>query len=145
MIDSFQGPYLFLSNFAPSPIQYRGYTAATVEHAYQAAKTDNHDLFRTIITVSTPGKAKRMGRSLIPRPDWERVKLTVMRELLNLKFAHGSKLAQQLLDTGDAILIEGNTWGDTFWGQCDGVGQNQLGNMLMNRRIVLHERIRRAR
>jgi hypothetical protein len=58
-----------------------------------------------------------------------------MRELLAKKFALGTSLAKQLKATAPAELIEGNTWSDTFWGQCPiGYGQNTLGVLLMERR-----------
>lgn len=37
----------------------------------------------------------------------------------------------QLLATGGVELIEGNDWGDAFWGVCGGYGQNWLGVLLM--------------
>jgi len=68
------------------------------------------------------------------RNDWEEVKVSVMRDLIRQKFKPGSELSDRLLDTGDWLLEEGNTWGDTFWGVCDGVGENWLGRLLMERR-----------
>lgn len=64
------------------------------------------------------------------RDDWERVKLAVMLDLLRQKFAHAD-LRAQLIATSDDVLVEGNTWGDTFWGMCNGVGLNHLGRLLM--------------
>ena len=61
----------------------------------------------------------------------------VMRGLLARKFAPGTELAARLLATGDAQLVEGNTWGDRFWGVCRGQGRNQLGQLLMERRDQL--------
>ena len=53
-----------------------------------------------------------------------------MLELLHLKFRH-PVLKDQLLATGDVELIEGNDWGDEFWGVCCGKGSNNLGKLLM--------------
>lgn len=137
MIDSFSGPYRFLSNFAPTPIVCALGPAATVEHAFQAAKAHDPELAQRVLTAPTPTDAKRMARAMPLRLDWETVKLGMMRELLRLKFAHGSALAAQLLSTGDVLLVEGNTWGDRFWGAVDGQGHNWLGHLLMARRAEL--------
>ena len=44
-----------------------------------------------------------------------------------------------LLDTGDLYIEETNSWGDTFWGVCEGKGQNVLGNILMGIRTDLRK------
>ena len=102
----------------------------TLEHIYQASKTDDLALRRDIARAGTPGKAKRMGHTVPLRPDWDRVKLKAMHELLWIKFCD-PELRAKLLATGDAMLVEANDWGDTYWGQCNGVGQNWLGVLLM--------------
>ena len=134
---SFTGEFSFLSNFYPSPIKYEGPTWATVEHAYQAAKTLDMSEKKAIWGAATPGKAKQLGRKVEMRPDWEGVKLTVMLDLLRLKFADPT-LEQQLVATYGFNLVEGNTWNDRFWGVCKGTGQNNLGKLLMQ---VRSERI----
>lgn len=91
---------------------------------------------RAIANASTPGLAKKMGRSVSLRPDWEDIKDDVMLEGLYRKFAD-DELAEWLLDTGDEELIEGNWWGDRYWGVCNGVGQNKLGKLLMKVREEL--------
>lgn len=129
-IEFFAGPYRFLSNFHPSPIFYEGISFPTVEHAYQAAKTEDV-LDREIISKTTsPAAAKRMGRNVKMRSDWEVIKIDIMLELVSQKFEN-LELRRSLLATGDDELIEGNTWGDTFWGKVNGVGHNELGNILM--------------
>ena len=136
-ITSFTGPYRFLSNFHPSRIPRGEYIYATVEHAFQAAKTDSARERRDILNASTPGEAKRLGRRCTLRPNWEQVKIDVMRECLRIKFLD-DHLRSQLLATGEAELVEGNTWMDRFWGQCPvGVGENMLGKLLMELRREL--------
>lgn len=130
LIDSFDGEYAFLSNFYPSAFAVGGITYQTNEHFFQAMKTKDRDLRKKIALCNTPGEAKRIGRSIVLREDWEDVKLNVMTTGLMCKFAD-PVLRQKLLDTGDAILIEGNTWGDRYWGRCDGIGENHLGRLLM--------------
>ena len=130
-IDKFDGENAFLSNFHPSPIRVQGIWFPTVEHAFQAAKTLNPAERDEIARATTPGRAKRLGRRVTLRRDWESVKVGVMEDLLRRKFDGVGPLRQQLQDTSPAELIEGNTWGDTFWGVCKGRGQNQLGLLLM--------------
>lgn len=139
IIDSFRGPYGFLSNFAPSPITWGTgpWTAPTAEHAFQARKLANPELIPQLLACATPTAAKRYGRAAAMRPDWEAVKLGVMRDVLLMKFGAGTHLSGALLATGDALLVEGNTWGDYFWGAVNGVGQNWLGHLLMARRAEL--------
>jgi ribA/ribD-fused uncharacterized protein len=134
----FEGPYRFLSNFWPVLVEDATYVYPTVEHAYQAAKTTS-DAHRVLIRdAPTPGVAKRLARSLSLRPDWKDIRLDVMYDLVQQKF-EWPDLRQQLLDTGNAWLIEGNTWNDTFWGVCHGVGDNHLGLILMRVRREIRE------
>lgn len=128
-IESFQGEHRFLSNFWNVYVTYDGEIYPTVEHAYQAAKTLEPE-FRKAICYATTGQAKRMGRKVPMRKDWDVIKLGVMDNLLRQKFAD-PELQELLLATGDADLIEGNTWGDYYWGVCNGEGQNWLGKLLV--------------
>jgi ribA/ribD-fused uncharacterized protein len=142
-IDRFRGQYAFLSNFHQergTDIRLDGEVYPSVEHAFQAAKTlDRNGRFRIRMAL-TPSEAKRRGRSVVLRADWEEVKVEVMYGLLRQKFRHGTPLAKLLLDTGDALLVEGNDWGDYFWGVCNGRGWNHLGKLLMRVREELRER-----
>jgi len=137
MIDSFSDRYSFLSNFYPCRIEYEGIIYPSAEHAFQAAKTLNIQQRKQIADATTPGIAKRMGRKVILRNDWEDVKLGVMTEILRKKFQN-RELANKLLTTGSQELVEGNYWHDYFWGVCNGKGQNHLGKILMK----IRERIR---
>lgn len=140
-IDRFVGKYAFLSNFYPSPISYGGISYPTVEHAYQAQKTQDQKLRTQISMLDTPGNAKRMGRVLPLRPDWsDEFKLGIMYWLVKEKF-EDSDLEKLLLETGDAELVEGNNWNDTYWGvrSYDGEGENHLGKILMRVRQELKE------
>lgn len=130
MINSFEGEYAFLSNFYEHPISNGVITFPTNEHYFQAMKTLEDDERLAIARATTPGQAKRMGRSVKLRPDWESIKLDVMETAVRIKFTD-SELAAKLIATGDEELIEGNWWNDTFWGVCNGVGENHLGKILM--------------
>jgi len=145
-ISSFTYDNGFLSNFHPCEIWYDGLYYPSTEHAFQAAKTLDTTLRQMIQGATTPGKAKRMGgpKGIIPpelfRPDWDEIKVDVMRELLVLKFSQGFFM-QKLLATGNAMLVEGNDWHDTFWGVTNhnGVGSNILGHLLMSIRQELQQ------
>ncbi len=134
MINRFEGEYAFLSNF------WKESDGLTLEHRFQAAKTDRDHEKAQILAAPTPAKAKYYGRSCTLRPDWERAKDDVMLELLREKFKD-SDLAKQLLDTGDDVLIEGNWWNDRYWGVDlkTGTGKNVLGKMLMRVRLDIRE------
>lgn len=129
-ITRFSGRHALLSNFAYSRIEWESISYPTVEHAFQAAKTHDASERRRIASLKTADAAKRAGRRLQLRPDWNDVRVSVMTELLRLKFAL-PEMRRGLLATGDAELIEGNTWGDRYWGVVDGVGENWLGRSLM--------------
>lgn len=136
VIDSFDGDHHFLSNFHVRPFEWRGHTAPSSEHHFMATKSLDSADRDSIYAASTPGMAKRLGRKVALRPDWDIIRLEVMRSVLGAKFADPT-LRAALLDTGDALLIEGNTWHDQFWGDCScpahrGIpGGNHLGRTLM--------------
>lgn len=131
-ITSFRGPYFFLSNFYPSPLSLEGINYPTAEHAYQANKSELKEARERIAACATPAEAKDLGRHLHPRKDWsESTALQVMKEVLFAKFRQNSVLSQRLLCTSPSRLIERNTWGDTFWGEYRGKGDNHLGKLLM--------------
>jgi ribA/ribD-fused uncharacterized protein len=137
MIAEFKDEYEFLSNFYPSPFTVDGIYYPTVEHYFQAMKTLNVEKRKEIAAASTPGRAKRLGRTVELRPDWEEVKIDVMRNGLAYKFAHHPDLRQKLITTKGKTLIEGNFWHDNTWGDCycenckDTKGKNLLGRSLM--------------
>ena len=135
MIDSFSGDYAFLSNFYPSPIVVHitandTAIAPTVEHYFQYMKTLSDEEGFDILAAATPGEAKRLGRKCNLRKDWESIKDFVMLDALRDKFSD-PELKAKLLATGNEFLVEGNHWGDTYWGVCNGKGRNMLGSLLM--------------
>lgn len=130
LIDSFQGDFRFLSNFWPAKVKLDGIEYPTVEHAYMAAKTLDPIIRSKVQKLTTAGAAKRFCKTVQLRADWESVKVSVMLDLLQQKFSV-EPLKSLLLSTGEAELVEGNTWGDVFWGVCKGKGLNTLGKLLM--------------
>lgn len=135
MIDRFDKKYYFLSNFFSNPITYEGLVYQNAEAAFQSAKCKD-DIGRLNFTKLPPNQAKRLGRRTDLREDWEDIKDGVMLDVVRAKFKD-EKLKKWLLDTGDEYLIEGNTWGDKYWGQVNGVGKNKLGLILMQVREEL--------
>ncbi len=150
MINSFREEYFFLSNFYAAPVEYKGVTYQNNEAAFQAQKvsaayqidkgerpfTDERIQFSSI----NPAEAKKLGRKVSLRPDWEDVKIQAMREIVEAKFDQNPELAEKLIGTGDEYLEEGNTWGDRIWGTVDGKGSNLLGQILMETREKLKEK-----
>lgn len=130
-ISSFSGPYRFLSNFFIEP------DLTHVEGEYQAAKCFLPADAAHLSQLAAPEVAKRLGQHVRMRDDWEQVKVSVMRSLVLQKFTDHEGLRKKLLETGQAELIEGNIWGDTFWGVSNGFGSNQLGEILMSVRRQL--------
>lgn len=133
-ITSFSGEYRFLSNFYPSEFAYIGYKWLTAEHAYQAMKSVDEDVWNHFAYGGiSAGQAKRLGSKINLKPYWEDAKLSVMRSVVSAKFDQNPELMEKLMATKGCELIEGNTWGDTFWGQSPlGKGKNELGKILMS-------------
>lgn len=131
-IRSFSGPYRFLSNFYPARILIDSRSYPTVEHGFAAMKTLDDSIRGRIAALAEPGMAKRAGRTVQLRPDWDAIRVTVMRRLVRAKFQQHPDLAQKLVATNNYKLIEGNDWGDRFWGVDNktGLGENQLGKVL---------------
>ena len=130
-IISFSGNYDFLSNmFVCLLVDMDGTEYRSSEHYYQAHKIHDACERYEIISASTPRKSKALGRKCELRPDWNDVKDQVMETALRLKF-NNEYLRNKLIETHPHELIEGNYWGDTYWGVCDGRGQNKLGMLLM--------------
>jgi len=140
-VKGFFGDFRWLSNFWLAEVVYDGASYPCTEAAYQAAKTTDLNLRQQFQVGSgvTGRKAKVLGYKLLLRSDWEDVKLQVMYDVCWDKFTRHEDLRELLLMTGDAHLEEMNTWGDTFWGVCDGVGENHLGRILMRIREGLRD------
>lgn len=142
-IEEFKGAYYFLSNFYPARVEFEGQHFPTAEHAFQAAKTLHPGLRNLIAAAESPREAKRLGRQVALRPLWDdELKEKVMLAILRSKFSD-EDMKEALLATGNAPLMEGNTWGDTYWGciHSNGVwkGKNRLGELLMRLRAELRE------
>lgn len=136
VIDSFRGEYFFLSNFYNVPVIYDDIPYLNNEAAFQAQKVVNKEE-RKNFSFLNPSEAKKLGRKVELRKDWEDCKIKIMYEICKAKFTQNQDCKNNLLKTGDAVLIEGNNWGDRIWGQVDGIGENYLGKILMKIREEL--------
>jgi ribA/ribD-fused uncharacterized protein len=136
---SFKYQQGWLSNFELCVVHYCGVPYKSVEHAFVAAKTLDPVARQRVAQCQYPWQAKRLGRRLVLRPDWEDIKLDIMYQLVLEKFSAHPILRQKLLNTGDALLVEGNWRHDQFWGNCTCgkrrlcavEGENHLGLILM--------------
>ena len=144
LINSFRDEYAFLSNFYPAEFRFYGLEWPTAEHAYQAGKASSTAQFEQFrLPTLTAGGAKRLGASVWKtlsedeKSEWLNHRVDHMIQVVRAKFYPGSHMAKLLLDTGYSTLIEGNEWGDTFWGMCGGKGENFLGRILESHRESL--------
>lgn len=152
VICRFRGKYKFLSNFSESPFEFEGITYETVEHAYQERKTLDASRRKIIREASSAFEAATLGRSkdTIVQEGWlDGKKGEVMFELVRAKFTQNPELAKKLLQTEDAILIEGNYWHDNYFGMCNCKNchegeqpQNILGEILILVRAILRQKNR---
>ena len=140
-INAFRNEYYFLSNFYEIPVTYQGITYQNNEAAFQAQKCVN-EKDKLKFKDLNASEAKKLGRQITLRKDWEDVKIRIMQEIVTAKFEQHPDLANKLLDTKDAYLEEGNTWGDRVWGTVDGKGANNLGIILMEERERQKELVR---
>jgi len=138
-IRGFRNEYQFLSNFYPCRIIIEDLVFRSVEAAFQATKCRNFG-DRWMFEGITGSEAKKLGRRVKLRADWEKVKILYMTELVRQKFENDPALLEKLLATGDAMLVEENTWHDNFYGDCvclhcqSIAGLNKLGHILMDLR-----------
>ncbi len=151
IIDEFKGQHRFLSNFWDEPFQYFSpwraalVTARSSEHAFQSEKATSLKHFHFVLEADTASEAKKRGRAITMRPDWDEHCNVVMVNVLYQKFDKTPGLRYKLLSTGDAALIEGNTWHDNTWGNCtcgrdtcQPAGENRLGVILERVRAIMH-------
>lgn len=137
-IDKFDGEHKFLSNFYMRSFLFNGVVCKSGEHAYQAAKAHEPEHAAYVLEAATAAGAKARGRRIKMRPRFDSIKDIIMLQVARAKF-NEFEMANMLLSTGDAELIEGNTWGDTYWGVCRGTGLNKLGQILMLVRSEIYE------
>ena len=137
-IREFRDEYAFLSNFYPAEMRYKDIIFPTAEHAFQFQKINPDSSvapywMEAILEARTPSEAKAMGRQVPLVKKWDDNKVEIMHDVVKAKFDQHKDLKKKLLATGTQKLIEGNYWGDEFWGVSlhSGKGHNHLGYILM--------------
>ena len=127
----FRDKYWFLSNMYPCPVTYKGVTYKCAESAYQAQKCANETDKQRFANIDG-FKAKKRSHTMacIPMEEWFTKSLQVMAEIEQAKYQQNPELLTRLHRIKGEIA-EDNSWGDTFWGRCDGKGENHLGRILM--------------
>ena len=135
MIYNFRGRYAFLSNFYKLPEKIDG--CSTAEHLFQSLKTLDPAEREKIKQAFSPAEARRLGKRVRLRSDWEDIKVVAMKEILDAKFK-SDPLRSMLIETSDEQLVHENQHGDYFWGTVCGQGRNMLGKLLMNVRDELN-------
>ena len=140
-ITSFREEYAFLSNMYSVPVEWNGHTYQNSEAAFQSAKTLDPEERNTFCNLNCVA-AKQRGKKVLLRKDWNDVKNGIMEEIIRAKFTQNPELAKKLVKTGDAQLMEGNYWHDTYWGVNSMTleGKNHLGIILMKIRAELSQK-----
>lgn len=141
VINKFDKEFHFLSNFYPCVIKWNGRKFKNAEAAYQSAKSPYPIVQDSFVNMGA-SESKKEGRKVVLREDWDTIKFDMMCDIVEAKFNQNDYLEEMLIATRDYDLIEGNTWGDTYWGVCDGYGMNMLGKILMALRDDINERSR---
>jgi ribA/ribD-fused uncharacterized protein len=122
--------YNWFSNMELDPITIDGITYPSVENYYQGMKS-GHPKILQIFSKLPPYQAKKEGKRLKLRDDWEQIKFDVMEKALRIKFAPGTSWYTKLKAT-EGEIVEWNNWGDKIWGKTlNGEGENNLGKILM--------------
>lgn len=134
-ITCFLKDYFWLSNFYPCEVYSDGFAKPinfkSSESLFQALKCPTRaDEFENLM----PTEAKKLGRKVNLRNNWDSIKVDCMRYCLRSKFDQHNDLKDKLILTGNAHLEEANSWGDRFWGTVNGEGKNFLGKLLMELR-----------
>ena len=139
----------YLSNFYKCQIVYQGEVFKSVEHGYQGLKAKichAPGIYTRIKDVDSPSLAKSYAQDIFVTDEWERVKISIMKDLLFCKFRQNHDLYFKLLNTRPRALLECTL--DDFWGTgcrlgsftaVDGTwtGQNMLGKLLVEVRDQL--------
>ena len=140
MIKGMFNEYRWLSNYEVCEIHYEGLIYTSTEAAYQAAKSTDPFVRSKFINIS-PAKARKLGQEITCRKDWDKVKKQVMYDVSLDKYTRHEHLKRLLLETKDKYIEETNYWGDQVSGVCNGIGENNLGKIIMKIREEIKNNI----
>ena len=139
-------PFGGLSNMAGGyPLLVQGVRILSSEALYQACRFPHlPEVQRSIIAQASPITAKMISKPYRKdsRPDWEKVRVKVMRWCIRVKLTqHWAKFGTLLLQTADCPIVE-ESRRDAFWGakrvgDQTLVGMNVLGRLLMELREIV--------
>lgn len=132
-----------LSNFSAFTLQWKGLRFDTSEAAYHWEKFPGRAMIQDfILKAESAHVAFKLAEEQkdLRRPDWDEVKVGIMREILRAKVAQHEYVRRKLLATGERELIE-DSWRDSFWGWGPNHdGKNMLGNLWMEIRAEIRSR-----
>lgn len=135
-----------LSNFSAFTLRWKGLKFDTSEAAYHWEKFPGdawpmpmlREVIRDAISAHEAFKIAE-NNTRFRRPDWDSVKVGIMRQILWAKVDQHEYVRRKLLETGDRELVE-NSWRDSFWGWGPNRdGDNVLGKLWMEIRSRLRE------
>lgn len=136
----YEQDFYVLSNFSSFRLEWKDSDFDNAEAAYHWEKFPGSARIRTEIRhARSAHEAFKIAQAnkLLCRPDWDSVKVGIMRDILRAKAAQHEYVRRKLLQTGDRELIE-NSWRDDFWGWGPNRdGQNMLGKLWMEIRAEL--------
>lgn len=135
-IDVFKDEYVFLRNSYHSEFTFEGIRYLNAVSAFQAQKC-KHIMDKFQFANLTPIRAKRKGKEVNTRADWDVVKDDIMYNVVKEKFSQNEELKSLLLNTGTSYLEDGNSIKEVYWGTYKGKGLNKLGHILMRVRSEL--------
>ena len=103
--------YSFLSNYSPCDLEYDSVKYETLEQGYghiRAKYFKDHESAAKILATKNPAEVKRLGYKVrgFKAAEWSKVKEDVMLKLLRIKFRAGTKMAENLKNTGRKLLAE---------------------------------------
>lgn len=135
----YENEYYCLSNFSSFAIEENGIVYMTSEHLYHCKKFEDKKIQQEIIESRSAHDALIIAKKYrdVRNPDWDNIKVKIMKDILMIKLNQHRYIRKKLLDTGDREIIE-NSWKDDFWGWGENMdGQNVLGKLWMEIREEL--------
>ena len=136
-------PYGAFSNLYRRDFEFEGEVYPTAEHAYQAGKARKPEVRTWLMSAPSPALLAMAAHGLYYwdiSPGWSTNKFDRMKRVVQAKFSQHEDLRRLLLDTGEVRLVESATVDSVvnrLWGEVNGVGQNKLGQFLMDVRTEL--------